>query len=79
MKQFRGQTAAKGRNGFTDPSKNLMCADACTCLCARGDTSIMKLLLDKVQVDPNAQHGRELHSALHVAAKAGELSNGVTS
>ena len=40
----------------------------------RGDASIMTLMLDKVKVDPNAQHGREMHAALHVAAKAGESS-----
>lgn len=34
----------------------------------------MTLMLDQVKVDPNAQHGREMHAALHVAAKAGESS-----
>lgn len=41
------------------------------CVCVRGDTSIVKLLLDKVKVDPSAPHGREQHAALHVAAKSG--------
>lgn len=31
----------------------------------------MRLLLDKVGVDPNSQHGREQHAALHSAAKSG--------
>ncbi len=42
----------------------------------RGDISMMKLLLDSVKVGPNAQHGREQHAPLHVAAKAGMLSLG---
>jgi len=35
---------------------------------------MMTLLLDSVKVDPNAQHGREQHAPLHVAAKAGLLN-----
>ena len=35
---------------------------------------MMKLLLDSVKVGPDAQHGREQHAPLHVAAKAGMLN-----
>ncbi|KAL3162656.1 Ankyrin repeat and SOCS box protein 16 [Trebouxia sp. C0009 RCD-2024] len=38
---------------------------------SKGDKSIMRLLLDKVGVDPNSQHGREQLAAMHAAAKAG--------
>lgn len=35
---------------------------------------MMTLLLDTVKVGPDAQHGREQHAPLHVAAKAGMLN-----
>ena len=35
---------------------------------------MMTLLLDSVKVGPDAQHGREQHAPLHVAAKAGMLN-----
>ncbi len=35
---------------------------------------MMTLLLDSVKVGPDAQHGREQHAPLHVAAKAGKLN-----
>ena len=41
------------------------------CVFLRGDKSIMRLLLDKVGVDPNSQQGREQNAAMHAAAKSG--------
>lgn len=35
---------------------------------------MMTLLLDTVKVGADAQHGREQHAPLHVAAKAGTLN-----
>ena len=35
---------------------------------------MMTLLLDTVKVGADAQHGREQHAPLHVAAKAGMLN-----
>ena len=48
---------------------NVNKAGHCTCL--RGDNSILRLLLDKVGIDPNSPHGREQHAPLHIAAKSG--------
>lgn len=48
---------------------------SCDCMItARGDTSIVELLLGKVHMDPDEQYGKECNAALHLAARAGEAS-----
>ena len=50
-----------------------LCSSTVLWFMFRGDTSIVQLLVEKLQLDPDEQHGRDCNSALHLAARAGKL------